>query len=49
MTATSETTQIPARLDFDSLAAGFARAMAHLDQAATRELDKAEIHPGSAS
>jgi AhpD family alkylhydroperoxidase len=45
MTATSETTQIPARLDFDALAPGFARAMAHLDQAATRELDKAEIDP----
>jgi AhpD family alkylhydroperoxidase len=45
MTVTSETTQIPVRLDFDALAPGFARAMAHLDQAATRELDKAEIDP----
>ena len=28
MTVTSETTQIPVRLDFDAFAAGFARAMA---------------------
>jgi len=42
---TSETTQIPVRLDFDTVAAGFARAMAHLDQAATKELDKAQIDP----
>jgi len=45
MTATSETTQIPIRLEFDTFAPGFARAMAHLDQAATKELDKAEIDP----
>ena len=45
MTVTSETTQIPVRLDFDAFAAGFSRAMAHLDQAATKELDKAEIDP----
>jgi AhpD family alkylhydroperoxidase len=45
MTVSSETTQIPVRLDFDTYAAGFARAMAHLDQAATRELDRAEIDP----
>jgi AhpD family alkylhydroperoxidase len=43
MTATSETTQISVRLDFDTVVPGFARAMAHLDQAATKELDKAEI------
>ncbi len=42
---TNDTTQIPVRLDFDTVAAGFARAMAHLDQAATKELDKAEIDP----
>jgi AhpD family alkylhydroperoxidase len=42
---TSETRQIPVRLDFDTVAAGFARAMAHLDQAATKELDKAQIDP----
>ena len=45
MTMTSDTTQIPVRLDFDTFAAGFARAMAHLDQAATKELDKAQIDP----
>jgi AhpD family alkylhydroperoxidase len=45
MTMTSDTTQIPVRLDFDTCAAGFARAMAHLDQAATKELDKAQIDP----
>ena len=45
MTAISETTQIPVRLDFDTHAAGFARAMAHLDQAATKELDRAKLDP----
>ncbi len=39
------TTQIPVRLDFDTLAAGFSRAMAHLDKAATKELDNAGIDP----
>src|SRR6266436_9793446 len=34
---------IPVRLDFDSHAAGFARAMLHLDQAATKELDKVDF------
>jgi AhpD family alkylhydroperoxidase len=45
MTITHETAQIPVRLDFDSFAPGFSRAMSHLDQAATKELDKAEIDP----
>ena len=45
MTTTSETTQIPVRLDIDTLAAGFSRAMAHLDKAATKELDQAGIDP----
>src|SRR3984885_8812016 len=45
MTTTSETTQIPVRLDIDSLAADFSRAMSHLDRAATKELDKAQIDP----
>ena len=45
MTVTSQTTQIPVRLDFDTFAADFARAMAHLDRAATKELDRAEIDP----
>ena len=31
------------RLDFDTVAAGFSRAMAHLDKAATKELDNAGI------
>jgi AhpD family alkylhydroperoxidase len=39
------TPQIPVRLDFDAHAAGFARAMAHLDRAATKELDVAGIDP----
>jgi AhpD family alkylhydroperoxidase len=38
-------TPIQVRLDFDARAAGFARAMAHLDRAATKELDAAEIDP----
>jgi AhpD family alkylhydroperoxidase len=45
MTITTETAQIPVRLDFDAVAPGFARAMAHLDRAATKELDNAEIDP----
>ena len=48
MTTTENTTstpQIPARLDFDSVAAGFSRAMGHLDRAATKELDQAGIDP----
>jgi AhpD family alkylhydroperoxidase len=42
---TQTTNQIPVRLDFDTLAAGFGKAMAHLDRAATRELDEAGIDP----
>ena len=47
MTATDTTTrpQIPVRLDFDTHAAGFARAMAHLDRAATKELDRVDFDP----
>jgi AhpD family alkylhydroperoxidase len=44
---TSDTTAtratVPVRLDFDEHAAGFARAMAHLDRAATRELDRVDF------
>ena len=36
---------VQARLDFDEHAAGFSRAMAHLDRAATTELDKVEFDP----
>jgi AhpD family alkylhydroperoxidase len=39
------TADIPVRIDFDELAANFSRAMAHLDKAATRELDAASIDP----
>jgi len=42
---TDTMTQIPVRIDFDSLAAGFSKAMAHLDRAATKELDAAGIDP----
>src|SRR6266566_2218290 len=45
MTITNDTAQIPVRLDFDSLAAGYSRAMGHLDHAATKELDKAGLDP----
>jgi len=45
MTVTNETARIPVRLDIDTFAADFSRAMAHLDRAATKELDKAEIEP----
>jgi AhpD family alkylhydroperoxidase len=44
-TTTDTTSQIPVRLDFDARAAGFARAMGHLDGAATKELDRAGIDP----
>jgi AhpD family alkylhydroperoxidase len=38
------TTQtVQARLDFDANAPGFARSMAHLDAAATKELDKVDF------
>ena len=45
MTATDTVTQIPVRLDFDAHADGFARAMAHLDRAATKELDRVDFDP----
>jgi AhpD family alkylhydroperoxidase len=37
------TTPIEVRLDFDSHAVGFAKAMTHLDHAATKELDKVDF------
>ncbi|HEX6933411.1 MAG TPA: carboxymuconolactone decarboxylase family protein [Streptosporangiaceae bacterium] len=43
MTTTQMTAPIPVRLDFDEHAAGFARAMAHLDRAAIKELDKVDF------
>ena len=36
---------IPVRLDFDSRAAAFAKAMGHLDRTATRELDRVDFDP----
>ena len=40
------TTEIPVRLDFDAAAPAFSRAMSHLDNAATKELDRVGIDPG---
>ena len=37
--------KVPARLDFDTRAADFSRALAHLDHAATKELDKVAFDP----
>jgi AhpD family alkylhydroperoxidase len=46
MTTTQESsTQIPVRLDFDTHAAAFSRALSHLDNAATKELDKVDFDP----
>jgi len=36
-------TQIPKRLDFDEVAPAYSKAMSHLDNSATKELDKADI------
>jgi AhpD family alkylhydroperoxidase len=45
MTTTQSTVQIPVRLDFDAHSATFSKAMAHLDNAATKELDRVEFDP----
>ncbi len=45
MTTQELTHQIPVRLDFDSHAASFMRAMTHLDNAATKELDRVDFDP----
>jgi AhpD family alkylhydroperoxidase len=42
---TSTITQIPVRLDFDAHAPAFAKAMGHLDHAATKELDRVDFDP----
>jgi AhpD family alkylhydroperoxidase len=42
---TPETTPVPVRLDFDTVAAGFSRALSHLDHAATKELDNVDFDP----
>ncbi len=44
-TDSADTAAAASRLDFDQHAAGFSRALAHLDQAATKELDRAGIDP----
>jgi AhpD family alkylhydroperoxidase len=38
-------TTTPARFDFDSHAAAFSKAMAHLDLTATKELDRVDFDP----
>jgi len=43
MTNIEETQQVPVRLDFDAHAAGFAKAMNHLDHAATKQLDSVDF------
>ena len=45
MTITETRPVIPVRLDFDTHAAGFSRAMSHLGRAATKELDKVDFDP----
>jgi AhpD family alkylhydroperoxidase len=42
---TTEAPTIPVRLDFDLHAAGFSKAMSHLDHAATKELDRVGFAP----
>jgi AhpD family alkylhydroperoxidase len=38
-------TEVPVRLDIDAAAPAFSRAMSHLDNATTKELDRAGIEP----
>jgi AhpD family alkylhydroperoxidase len=45
MTTTETHDQIPVRLDFDGHAPAFSKAMAHLDNAATKELDRVDFDP----
>jgi AhpD family alkylhydroperoxidase len=45
MTTTETPVQVPVRLDFESHGAAFYRAMSHLDNAATKELDRVEFDP----
>jgi len=40
MTASTEPVAVAVRLDFDTHAAAFSKAMSHLDNAATKELDR---------
>src|SRR5215469_1633682 len=43
MTTTQDTSTATLRLDFDAHAAGFAKAMSHLDHAATKQLDSVDF------
>ena len=43
MTTTDTIADVPARLDFDARAATFSKALAHLDNAATKELDRVDF------
>jgi AhpD family alkylhydroperoxidase len=43
MTTTAPTDEVRQRIDFDTHAAGYMRAMLHLDQAATKELDRVDF------
>ena len=45
MSTTEAPSQIPVRLDFERHATTFYRAMTHLDNAATKELDRVEFDP----
>jgi AhpD family alkylhydroperoxidase len=44
-TGAQASTSVPVRLDFDAHAAAFARALSHLDHAATKQLDRVEFDP----
>jgi len=39
----TSTDTVPVRLDFEAHASGFSKALAHLDQATTKELDKVDF------
>ena len=45
MTTAETTPQIPVRLDFEAHGTTFFKAMTHLDNAATKELDRVEFDP----
>jgi AhpD family alkylhydroperoxidase len=45
MSTIESTNEIPVRLDFDKHAPAFSKAMAHLDHAATKELDRVDLDP----
>jgi AhpD family alkylhydroperoxidase len=40
-----DTAEVPPRLDFETYAAGFSRALGQLDRAATKELDRVKFDP----